>query len=81
MNQEEIKQQANEVFREVFGNPDIMLSDEMTSADIVGWDSFSHINLISALEIQFEIEFSRKEAIGFKSVGDLLQAIEHKLAS
>ena len=69
----------NKVFREVFDNPTIEVFDEMTSSDVVGWDSFSHINLITSLEIEFDIEFTQQEAFGFKTVGELKSAIETKL--
>jgi len=65
----------NKVFREVFDNPEIEIFDEMTSSDVVGWDSFSHINLITSLEIEFDIEFTQQEAFGFKTVGELKSAI------
>lgn len=69
----------NNVFCEVFDNPTIEIFDEMTASDVVGWDSFSHINLITSLEIEFDIEFTQQEAFGFKTVGELKSAIESKL--
>lgn len=71
----------NSIFREVFDNPEITIFDEMTSSDVVGWDSFSHINLITSLEIEFDIEFTQQEAFGFKTVGELKEAILKKATS
>lgn len=71
----------NGVFRDVFDNPGIEIFDGMTSSDVVGWDSFSHINLITSLEIEFNIEFSQQEAFGFKTVGELKQAILKKASA
>lgn len=70
-----------EVFREVFNNPDLTLNELTTSNDVEGWDSFSHINLIAAIEVYFNIEFSQSEALGFENVGELLEAINTKLKS
>lgn len=75
----DIKGELNQVFCEVFGNPNIVLNEEMTSNNIVGWDSFSHMNLIAAIELHFDIEFTQREAIGFKNVGELLNSIELKV--
>lgn len=75
----DIVARMNKIFREVFDNPTIEIFDEMTSSDVVGWDSFSHINLITSLEIEFDIEFTQQEAFGFKTVGELKEAIEAKL--
>ena len=75
----DIVARMNKIFREVFDNPTIEIFDDMTSSDVVGWDSFSHINLITSLEIEFDIEFTQQEAFGFKTVGELKSAIDAKV--
>ena len=75
----DVVERMNKIFREVFDNPTIEIFDDMTSSDVVGWDSFSHINLITSLEIEFDIEFTQQEAFGFKTVGELKSAIEAKV--
>ena len=79
MEANDVVSRMNDVFREVFDNPTIEIFDEMTASDVVGWDSFSHINLITSLEIEFDIEFTQQEAFGFKTVGELIEAIDTKL--
>jgi acyl carrier protein len=79
MEENSVVSRMNKVFREVFDNPEIEIFEEMTSSDVVGWDSFSHINLITSLEIEFEIEFTQQEAFGFKTVGELREAILKKV--
>lgn len=69
-----------EVFKEVFDNTSIKINRETTADDVDGWDSMTHILLISAIEDKFSIEFSQKEVIRFKTVGDLLDSITRKLA-
>jgi acyl carrier protein len=69
----------NGVFREVFEDDSIQISDKMTADDIDGWDSLSHVNLIVAVETKFNIRFSQKELLTFKNVGDLLRNIESKI--
>ncbi len=80
MAENDVVARMNKVFQEVFDNPEIEIFDEMTSSDVVGWDSFSHINLITSLEIEFDIEFTQQEAFGFKTVGELKDAISKKAA-
>jgi acyl carrier protein len=76
----DILSDLNKVFREVFNNPEINISVETTSNDIIGWDSFSHINLITAIEIYFDIEFTQTEAVSFSKVGDMIQSIKNKVS-
>ena len=79
MEREAVKEKLTEIFRSVFDNPDIEIFDEMTSSDVVGWDSFSHINLISSIEMELDVEFSQSEAFGFKTVGELIASVQKKL--
>jgi acyl carrier protein len=69
------------VFRQVFDNDTLALSPELTANDVEGWDSFSHVNLIMAIEMRFGITFKQKEIYGFVNVGDLLNCIQEKLAA
>ena len=46
----DVRAATQDVFRQVFDDPDIVLRDEMTADDIPGWDSLMHINLIVAAE-------------------------------
>jgi len=69
-----------DVFRMVFDEPSIELRPGMTANDVEGWDSLSHVNLILAIELRFDIHFSQKELLAFKTVGDLINSINRKLA-
>ena len=72
---------VNQVFQRVFDDQSIRVRPEMTASDIDGWDSLSHVNLITALEARFDIRFTQKELLKQRNVGDLIAAIEQKLAS
>ena len=68
-----------DIFRMVFDDDTIQLRPEMTSNDVEGWDSLSHVNLILAVESKFKIRFTQKELLTLKNVGDLKKTIERKL--
>lgn len=70
----------SEVFRMVFQNPEIRVAAETTADDIEGWDSLSHVILIAAIEDKYQITFSSREILRFRCVGDMLTAINQKLA-
>jgi acyl carrier protein len=70
------------VFRDVFDDESITVRDDMTSKDIEGWDSLSHIDLIYGLEQEFKIVFTTGEAgSALQNVGELRALVEKKLAS
>ena len=74
-----IREQLNQVFREVFDDDSIEISDEMTAANVEEWDSLNHINLIVAVERTFGIRFSTKEVNGLANVGEFIALISSKL--
>ena len=55
-----IRAELQDVFRQVFGDDEIVLSDSTTADDIDGWDSMMHINLIIAIEKRFRREVRRR---------------------
>ncbi|MDO4219296.1 MAG: acyl carrier protein [Synergistaceae bacterium] len=75
MTREEIFEKLNEVFREVFDDDEIMVSDGTTANDIEDWDSLEHINLIVAVEKKFSIKFNMGEVNKFKNVGEMVDII------
>lgn len=78
MLQEEVYQRLTEVARKVFGDPEVDLRPESTSADVEGWDSLSHIQLIVAVEKTFGIKFATAEIAQFQNVGQLAEMILRK---
>ncbi len=68
----------SEVFRQVFGNPKLVIAPDMTPNDIDGWDSMAHVNLIAAIELRFHLKFERNELRRLATVGDLAELIDAK---
>jgi acyl carrier protein len=52
----------------------------MTAADVDGWDSLSHIDLIVAVEKRFRIRLTTGEVRGLNNVGDFIALISRKAA-
>ena len=74
-----VTEELTEVFREVFDDDSIQLTPELTADDVEGWDSLSHVNLIIAVEMKFDVEFTQKEIRSFANVGEMIACIESKL--
>ncbi len=75
MTREEVYDKLLPVFKDVFDDRRIKITDDTTSKDIVGWDSLTHIQLIAAIENDFEIKFSVEDAANMKNVGELVDLI------
>ena len=78
MDKTEIKERLNGVFRDIFDDPELSVSEETTSADIEDWDSIEHINLIGAIEDEFSMRFRMREVSGMKNVGEMIDIISER---
>ena len=67
------------IFRTVFNNNRIEISETSKAADIDDWDSLNHAALISAIEGHFGIRFKLTELMDLNDVGTIVEAIEGKL--
>jgi acyl carrier protein len=79
MNRNEISEKVIKIFRYVFDDDDMSITEETSSSDIVEWDSLTHINLIGACELEFNIKFGINEIFKLKSVVTFVDSIEKKL--
>jgi acyl carrier protein len=80
METNEIVSRLTPIFRDVFDNDALVVSDSMTAADVPTWDSLSNINMIVAVEKAFGVKFSIKDVRNLKNVGELLELIKRKAA-
>lgn len=79
MEREEIFAKLNGIFRDVFDDGNIEVTDMTTANDIEGWDSLMHISLISAVEDEFDIKFNMKEVVSMENVGEMADIIAREL--
>jgi len=75
MTRDEVYEALNAVFRELFDDDDIVVNDSTTASDIEDWDSLEHINLIVAVEDEFNVKFSMGETLSMKNVGEMVDIL------
>jgi acyl carrier protein len=79
MNQNEILEKVQTVFRDVFDNDSIEITPDTRAEDIEEWDSLSHVQLIVELEKEFSVKLTSKEIFSWDNVGEMVQALETKI--
>ena len=79
MEKKAILEEVNEIFKEIFDDETLVITEETTAKDIEDWDSFEHINLIVAIEQRFHIKFNMKEVSDMKNVGEMIGIIEQRI--
>ncbi|MCL6294979.1 acyl carrier protein [Jejuia spongiicola] len=81
MSREEILVKATQAFSTILEHSNFNLTDTTTAEDVDGWESITHMMIISEVEKKFSIKFKLMDLMEMANVGDLLDAIESELAS
>jgi acyl carrier protein len=79
MTREEVWGDVTKIFRNVFDDDGLIISNDTTAEDIEDWDSLEHINLIVSMENEFSIKINIKEVSELKNVGDMVDLIMKKI--
>ena len=74
-----ILKRVEEIFREELELNDLVFSDETTADDVEEWDSLSHIQLIVAIEKEFNLKFTSREIMSWANVGEMIDCIQKKI--
>ncbi len=67
-----------ELFQEIFDDDELTVTRLTTAADVEGWDSLMHVNIIVAAEHRFGVRFSSSEVAKLLNVGQLVDLIDGK---
>jgi acyl carrier protein len=78
MDEQEIRSKLTSIFRDVFDDESLEISDQTTAKDVEDWDSLSHINLIVAAERAFKVKFTTREVQSLANVGDFIRLIARR---
>jgi acyl carrier protein len=78
MNEAAVWATCSRVFRELFDNDLLVIAPDTTAADVEGWDSIRHVELIFCLERAFGIRFRTGEMARLKNVGEMVDLIARR---
>jgi acyl carrier protein len=78
---EDIHSRLQTIFRDVFDNDSLVIVRATHVGDIPDWDSLAQINLVVAIEKDFEIKLSLEELVTLSNVGDMMDLIQTNVAT
>ncbi|HKI79283.1 MAG TPA: acyl carrier protein [Ignavibacteriaceae bacterium] len=58
---------------------DFDLQDETTADHVPGWDSLNHINVILAVEKEYNLKFKGIEILKIRNLGELQHLVDSKI--
>ena len=75
MTEAEAYQFLTPIFTRVFEREGIVLTPDLSSKDVFGWDSFKQVEIIIAIEESLSIRFKPSEVDLLQNVGDLARLV------
>jgi len=79
MDSDIIVSKIQSIFRDIFDDESLNIDVQTETADVEGWDSLAHINIVSQIESEFCVRFSLDELAQFSRVGMIVEAIQRKV--
>ncbi len=80
MDQAQIFEYLHQIFAEVFERDDQSLRPSLSSADVPGWDSLKHVEILISVEERFDIQLESQQIDALRNVGELVGLIASRLA-
>jgi len=75
----EINTKVKEAFESVLEHSNFELTNETTAKDVDGWESVTHMLIISEIEEKLNIKFKLMDLMNMNNIGDLRRAIEQEI--
>jgi acyl carrier protein len=80
MENQTIYARLTDIFHDVFDDDNLVVTPDMTAADVEEWDSLNHIRLVLSIEKSFGLKFSAAEVGHLKNVGEFVELSYSKAA-
>lgn len=81
MTDQEVLSKITPVFQEVFQDSSVIARMDMTAADVLKWDSLTHIDMIMMVEEAFGIRVPTRAITSMKNVGDLVRVVQSQVGA
>jgi len=77
MNEQQLLDQIQSIFRDVFDDENLTITKDTTNEDIEEWDSLAHVQIIAILCKEYKMKLSIEEMGEIDSVGKILEVIKN----
>lgn len=74
-----IKEKIKNVLTTILEHDNFDMQDELTATDVDGWDSLSHMMILTKIEEEFNIKFKLRDLNKLKNMGSLVSVIQTKI--
>ena len=81
MERNEIIAELKKIFISVFNHENFEMNDGLSANDVDGWDSLTHMIIITDIEHRFGIKFKLRDLNKLNNLGNLVELVSSKIAS
>ncbi|MDB2462850.1 acyl carrier protein [Algibacter sp.] len=74
-----IKEKISNILTSILEHSNFEIHDELTAKDVDGWDSLSHMIILTNIEEAFNIKFKLRDLNKLKNMGSLVSVIQSKI--
>lgn len=79
MNKNQINDGIQKAFEKVLEHSNFTLEDQTSAQDVDGWESITHMMIITEIENIFNIKFKLMDLMLMENIGDLKNAIHKEI--
>lgn len=80
MTKQEIITQLTPIAQDVFDNPELMLTDDLSSANVDTWTSMAFMQFLTAIERHFGFKYKIMEILPLHDMGAVIESIQNHVA-
>lgn len=80
MTEEIILEKIHPIFSSILEHSNFKLQFETTAEDVDGWESITHMIIISEIEKTFEIKFKLMDLMNMNNIGSLVKTIQKEIS-
>lgn len=79
MEKTEILEKVKQILVTTLKHERFEMKDDLSAGDVDGWDSLTHMMIITEIESTFNCKFKLKELNKLRNMGTLIELIQSKL--
>ena len=79
MTKEAILEKVKESFIKILEHSNFDLAETTTANDVDGWESVTHMMIITDIEQAFSIKFKLMDLMNMDNVGDLVKTVQKEI--
>ena len=74
MDRDDLKNEIQVIARDIFGKPELAITDAMSAADVDTWTSLSFMQFLTAIEDKYGFKFKMMELLQLRNMGAVIDA-------